>query len=217
MSLETQMIPTTCPETEHAEHSVDDAASLTLRMSPAVPMSNDQFFDFCRQNQQLRLERTAKGEVRIMPPAGTESTFQNSEIVGQLYVWNAKDRLGRLLESSGGIQLPNGATRSPDAAWISNKLLATVPKESLSKFLLVCPEFVIELLSRTDSLRQTQRKLREFIENGAQLGWLIDPIRKRVHVYRPSRPAEILDQPRTVSADPELPGFVLDLDPIWKA
>jgi Uma2 family endonuclease len=190
--------------------------SIHLRMLPAVPMTQDQFFDFCQQNRKLRMERTAEGELIVMAPSGGESSAQNLGVGAQLFNWSRRDGTGKAFESSAGFILPNGANRSPDASWVLLTRLAVVTPEQMKKFLPLCPDFVVEVLSPSDSLRQTMEKMEEFIENGARLGWLINPRRNQVHVYRPGQPVEILDNPTTVAGDPELPGFVLDLDPIWR-
>ena len=187
-----------------------------LKTLPAVPMTQDQFFDFCQQNRELRIERTVEGELIIMPPSGGEAGTQNFSLIGQLHAWAWRDGTGKGFDSSTGFVLPNGAIRSPDVSWVLLSRLAALTPEQMKKFLPLCPDFVIENLSPTDSLRQTVAKMEEFMENGARLGWLINPKRKQVHVYRPGQPVKILENPTTVSADPELPGFVLDLNQAWQ-
>ena len=127
-----------------------------------------------------------------------------------------RDGTGVVSDSSGGFILPNGAVRSPDVAWILRSRVEQIPAQQRTRFLPACPDFVLELRSPADRLSTLQAKLREYIANGARLGWLIDPDTKKVHVYRPDRPVEILDNPQTLSGDPELPGFVLDLVPVWQ-
>ena len=131
-------------------------------------------------------------------------------------MWAKQDQTGVAFDSSGGFKLPNGATRSPDAAWVKRSRLAALTRDQKQKFLPLCPDFVIELRSPTDNLQATQDKMREYMDNGAQLGWLIDPLTRRVHAYRPQSQPEILEAPDTVSADPFLPGFRLDLQRIWE-
>jgi Uma2 family endonuclease len=189
--------------------------TIALKMLPALPMTQDQFFEFCQQNRKVRLERTAKGELIIMPPAGGETGSQNASIIGQLYAWEGRRGSGKVFDSSTGFILPSGANRSPDVSWVSSARLALVSPEQMKKFLPLCPDFVVELLSPSDSLRETTRKMEEFMENGARLGWLINPRSSQVTVYRAEQPVRILENPTTVSGDPELPGFILDLDPIW--
>jgi Uma2 family endonuclease len=190
--------------------------SIRLKMLPAVSMTQDQFFDFCQQNRKMRIERTKEGELVIMAPSGGEAGKHNSEVGGQLYVWAKRDGTGQYFESSTGFTLSNGSIRAPDASWVLLTRLAMLTPEQWEKFLPICPDFVVEVLSPSDSLRQTMEKMEEYIENGARLGWLINPRRKQVHVYRPGQPVDIRDNPATVSGDPELPGFVLDLEPVWR-
>ncbi len=187
-----------------------------IQLLPAIPMTQDQFFEFCQQNRKLRFERTAKGELIVLPPAGGESSAHNASITGQLYAWAIRDGTGQVDDSSGGFILPNGANRSPDSSWVLKTGLAEIAPEKLKKFVPLSPDFVVELLSPSDSLKQTQDKMVEYIANGTKLGWLIHPEKKKVHVYRPDQPVQVLDIPQTVSGDPELRGFVLDLGPIWR-
>jgi len=193
-----------------------EIAPVVLRTRPALELTDDQFFDFCQLNDDLRMERTAEGDILIMSPVGAEGSAGNSELNMQLRVWAKKDRRGVAFDSSCGFHLPNGATRSPDAAWVSRRQLAGFSSEEKRKFLPLCPDFVIELRSPSDRLSDQKTKIEEYRENGALLGWLIDPIERQVYVYRPGRSVEELDKPGSISADPELPGFVLDLAEIWR-
>jgi Uma2 family endonuclease len=194
---------------------IDNKAPLVLRLRPVIELTDDQFFEFCQINRDLRIERTAEGELVIMPPTGWKTGERNSEIGMQLRLWAKQDGRGAVTDSSGGFQLPNGATRAPDAAWIERSRLAEIPIDQQEKFLPLCPDFVIELRSPTDSLPVVQAKMQEYIDNGAQLGWLIDPIQHRVHVYPPTALVEIREHPETLSGEPILPGFVLNLRDIW--
>ena len=189
---------------------------VVLRIRPALEMTDDQFFDFCQLNDDLRLERTAEGDILIMAPAGGETSSENAEITTQLGVWAKKDLRGVVFDSSGGFRLPNNAMRAPDAAWVSRSRLAGLTSEEKRKFLPLCPDFVIELRSPSDRLNDQKAKMEEYRENGAVLGWLIDPIERQVYVYRPDLPVEQLDNPGRVSADPELAGFVLELGEVWE-
>ncbi len=188
---------------------------LTLHLDPIVKLSDDELFELCQRNRDLRIERTAQGEVLVMSPAGGKTSDRNSEITGQLWLWAKQDRTGRAFDSSGGFTLPNGAMRSPDAAWVERSRLGSLPRAQREKFLPLCPTFVIELRSPSDPLASVRAKMEEYVENGARLGWLIDPIERRLHVYRPGRDVEVLDQPPSVDGDPELPGFVIELGEIW--
>lgn len=192
------------------------SSSFCLQLLPAISMTQEQFFDLCQQNREVRLERTAQGELIIMPPAGGGSSARNATVNGQLYLWYHRHRSGMIFDSSGGFILPNGATRSPDASWVSQEQMAGVSDQQLDKFLPLCPDFVVEILSPTDSLPKTLEKMNEYIANGAKLGWLINPRDKQVLVYRPGRAVQILENPSSLQGDPELPGFVLNLDAVWQ-
>lgn len=186
-----------------------------LRLEPAVEITDDQFFELCQLNRDLRLERTAQGDIIVMPPTGFETGNRNTSITGQLYNWSKKDGTGVASESSTGFTLPNGADRSPDAAWISRARLTQLTPERKQKFLPLCPDFVIELRSPSDKLEDLQAKMEEYIENGARLGWLIDPMARSVHVYHSGVAVQVLQGVLEISGDPELPGFVLNLRDIW--
>ncbi len=188
---------------------------ITMHLRPVVEMTDDQFFEFCQINRDLRIERTAQGELLIMPPTGGETGERNAEIALQLRLWAKRDGTGSTFDSSSGFALPNGATRSPDAAWITHSRLATLTAEQRKKFLPLCPDFALELRSPTDSLTALQAKMQEYLDNGARLGWLIDTEQRRVYVYRPQTPVEISENPETISGDPLLSGFTLDLREIW--
>lgn len=189
---------------------------VTLRMSPALELTDEQFFNLCQINSDLRLERTAEGDIIVMPPTGGETGTRNTSITGQLYVWTKQDGTGTAFDSSTGFSLPNGSDRSPDAAWISHARLAQLTAEQKKKFMPLCPEFVIELRSQSDDLAELQAKMEEYIANGARLGWLIDPEERRVFVYRPGVAVEELKNVTQVSGEPELAGFTLDLREIWE-
>jgi Uma2 family endonuclease len=184
-------------------------------MTELQPLTDDQLFEFCQQNKSLQIERDASGDLLVMPPTGFLTSVRNSEITMQLRTWADRDRKGVASGSSAGFFLPNGALRAPDAAWTLRSRLRAIPKEQLENFVPLCPDFVIELKSPSDTLSTLQAKMTEYIDNGARLGWLIDPYRRQVHVYRAGRDREILDNPATISGDPELPGFTLDLEPLW--
>ncbi len=187
-----------------------------LRFAPAIELTDDQFFALCQQNRDLRLERTAQGDVIVMPPTGFETGSHNSSITAQLYVWAKNDGTGVACDSSTGFTLPNGADRSPDAGWVRRERLVQFTAEQKRRFLPVCPDFVIELRSPSDKLEDVQAKMAEYIENGARLGWLIDSEAKSVHVYRPGSVVSVLVGVLEVSGEPELSGFVLDLRDIWE-
>jgi Uma2 family endonuclease len=191
-------------------------APLVLRTRPALHLSDDQFFAFCQQNPDLRIEQTAEGDWIIMPPPGGETGNRNAGLTAQLYAWSSTDGTGVSFDSSTGFVLFMGAKRAPDASWVLRARLAGLTPEQRRQFLPLCPDFVVELRSPSDSLEALQEKLNEYIAAGARLGWLIDPVERRVHVYRPGAPVEERDNPETLSGDPELPGFTLDLARIWE-
>ncbi|RCJ15994.1 hypothetical protein A6S26_06785 [Nostoc sp. ATCC 43529] len=194
---------------------VTEIVPIVLQLQPAIAMTNDQFFDFCQLNRDFRIERNAAGELVIMPPTGSETDERNFNLVGQLWVWTKQDGTGVGFGSSGGFTLPNGAVRSPDAAWIKRTRWEAIPAQLRKKFAPICPEFVIELRSESDNLRILQEKMQEYIDNGTQIGWLIDRKQRQVFIYRPNIKVEVLDNPKTLCDEPLLPGFVLDLSQVW--
>ena len=187
-----------------------------LRFEPAVALTEEQFAAFCAQNRDMRIELTAEGVLEIMPPAFGISGNKNGQITLQLGSWSNQDDTGVFFDSSAGFRLPNRAIRAPDASWVLRSRLAALSDEDKNRFIPLCPDFVVELRSTTDRLSVVQAKMAEYIANGARLGWLIDPIARRVYVYRPNAPVEVLDAPDTLSAEPELAGFALNLAPIWE-
>jgi len=191
-------------------------ALVTLQLWPIIEITADQFFEFCQLNRDWRIERTNEGELEIMSPSGGETGSQNAELTMSLRSWTKKDGTGIAFDSSTGYDLPNGATRAPDASWVRRERLADLTSEQKKKFLPLCPNFVLELRSPSDSLRALQEKMIEYLQNGAQLGWLIDPEERQVFVYRPGNPVEHLENPSSLSGDPVLPGFTLDLQEIWE-
>jgi Uma2 family endonuclease len=178
-------------------------------------MTDEQFYAFCQANQDLRIERTAKGEVIVMPPAFSDTGNRNFKIAYQVANWAERDGTGEGFDSSAGFTLPNGATRSPDTAWIKLERWNQLSDAQKASFAPICPDFVVELRSASDSLTGLQEKMQEYVENGVQLGLLIDRKNRTVHLYRPDRSPEILKNPETVSCDPELPGFILQMAKIW--
>jgi Uma2 family endonuclease len=178
-------------------------------------MSDDELFDFCQVNRELRIERSEQGELIIMPPTGSETGARDSELNMQLCNWAKRDGTGKAFGSSTGFRLPNGAMRSPDAAWLPLSRWNALTAEERKKFAPLCPDFVLELRSPTDTLDALREKMEEYLRNGAELGLLIDPEDRRVYIYRRGEEVRILDDPKTVACDPTLPGFVLDLEEIW--
>ena len=189
-----------------------------LHLAPIIRKFTEQeFFDFCMLNfRDSRIELTAAGDLIIMPPTGGKTGIRNFELIGSFWLWVKKDGTGKGSDSSAVFTLPNGAKRSPDMSWIKNERWDALTDEEQERFPPLCPDFVVELRSASDSLRQLQEKIQEYMENGAQLGWLIDPFEKKVHIYRPQTAVEILDDPESVSGEPLLPGFVLDVRSLWE-
>jgi Uma2 family endonuclease len=184
--------------------------ALILNLSPTIELTDEQFFQLCQNNRDLRLERTADGELIIMPPTGWESGNRNSRLTQRLGNWADADGTGLAFDSSTGFKLPNGANRSPDASWVSRERLEALNPDP-AKFLPLAPDFVVELRSASDSLRTVQQKMQEYIDNGVRLGWLIDPQNQQVEIYRPGQEVEILRSPTSLSGENVLPGFVLNL------
>jgi Uma2 family endonuclease len=198
-----------------APEKVITSARLVMSSPAGVHMTDDEFFTFCQRNRDLRIERTASGEIVIMPPAGGETGSRNARLAVLLGVWAMKDGRGVAFDSSTGFDLPNGATRSPDAAWVLRERLVKLTPQQKRKFLPLCPDFVIELQSPSDTLDDLQQKMEEYIDNGAQLGWLLAPDTQTVYVYRTGAAMEQLHAPAQLVGDPLLPGFVLNLAEIW--
>jgi Uma2 family endonuclease len=193
-----------------------DEGPLRLRLGPLLNMTDDQLYELCQLNPELQIERTAQGELLIMPPTGGETSKRNLDLLVAVGTW-AKDEGSGIAFSSGGFILPNSALRSPDVAWIRRPRLETLTAEQKKKFIPLCPDFVIELRSPTDSLSALQAKMQEYLDNGTQLGWLIDPEDKRVYIYHSNGAVECLENPVELSGDPVLPGFVLALREFWVA
>ncbi|MEG4330311.1 Uma2 family endonuclease [Microcoleus sp. herbarium5] len=180
----------------------------------SINLTDEQFFQLCQNNRDYQFERTASGELIIMPPTGSETSKRNMDLSYQLRAWSRQNNLGVAFDSSGGFTLPNGADRSPDASWVKKERWDALTPEQKDSFAPLCPDFVVELRSRTDSLKKLQEKMQEYIENGAKLGWLIDRQNRRVEIYRPGQDVEILENPATLSGEDLLPGFVLNLEEI---
>lgn len=185
-------------------------------MLPAIDMSREQFFQFCQLNGDLRIERNAEGSITVMTPAGGETGARNGLLAAALYRWAEEDGTGVAFSSSTGFELPDGAVRAPDAAWVPRNRLARFSPEAKQRFLPLCPDFVIELLSPSDSRAAARRKMEEYRANGARLGWLIDPARRQVAIYRADGGLEQRAEPDVLTGETVLPGFSLDLAALWK-
>ena len=188
---------------------------LMVNFPAIIQMSHEQFYEFCQANRELRIERSATGEVIIMPPTFSDTGNRSGRAFQQLANWADQDGTGEMFDSSTGFKLPNGATRSPDASWVKGEHWNTLTEEQKASFAPICPDFVIELRSSSDTLSSLQAKMQEYIHNGALSGFLIDRKNHTVHLYRSNQTPEILDAPNSVSADPELPGFILQMAKIW--
>jgi len=185
----------------------------TLQLS----VTQEQFEALAAVNPDLRLERTSQGELIVSPPTGWETGERNWSLSGELYLWwRNSGEPGKAFDSSTGFILPNGATRAPDASWISEERWQKLTPEQKTKFAQICPDFVVELRSDSDRIKPLQEKMKEYIENGSRLGWLLDPKSRRVEIYRPDSDVEVLENPTELSGEAVLPGFVLELRRIWK-
>lgn len=192
--------------------ALETTTTSTLELK--IDLTDEQFWQLCQNNRDYQFERTASGELLIMPPTGGETGNSNIEIAYQVQGWSRQNNLGKAFDSSTGFKLPNGAKLSPDASWVKIERWSALTPEEREKFPPICPDFVLELRSRTDSLAELQGKMQEYIQNGAALGWLIDRKNKRVEIYRPHQDVEILENPSSLSGEDVLPGFILDLTQI---
>jgi Uma2 family endonuclease len=192
-------------------------APILVRFSTVLKgMSEEEFFNFCQQQEDdVRLELTSEGDLIIMSPTGSESGKRNFNLAVSLGTWVRQDGTGYGFDSNAGFTLPNGAVRAPDFSWVKKERWDALAKARRERFAPVCPDFVVELRSRTDSLKSLRAKMEEYVANGARLGWLIDPGTRKVYVYRPQAEVETLDDPQTVSGNPVLPGLSLELKEIW--
>ncbi|MBF2045857.1 MAG: Uma2 family endonuclease [Leptolyngbya sp. IPPAS B-1204] len=188
--------------------------AITLNLQPLLPLTPDQFYALCQANPDTKLERTAAGELVVMSPTGGESDSRNRKLTQRLGNWSDQDGTGEAFDSSTMFQLPNGAFRSPDAAWIALSRWNALTPEERRAFPPLCPDFVVELRSESDSLRSLQAKMQEYMANGARLGWLLNPQGQQVEIYRPGQPKQVLTAPTQLSGEAMLPGFVLDLQGI---
>lgn len=191
-------------------------SALTLQLPPVLKLTDEQFEQLAAANQDLQLELTARRELIIMPPTGGETGDRNFELDGQLWYWNRQTRLGKAFDSSTGFRLPKGGTRSPDVAWITMERWEALTPAQRKKFLPLCPDFAVELVSETDDVEETGQKMREYVDNGLRLGWLINPRTRQVEIYRQNQAVEVLQSPAALSGEEVLPGFVLDLQPIFE-
>ncbi len=192
------------------------SSPLVLQIPPSIQMTDEQFFEFCQVNRDLRIEQNKFRELVIMPPTGSETGNREVNVLGQLWVWSEQDGTGIAFSSSAGFKLSTGANRSPDASWIKLERWNELSAEQQERFAPICPDFLVELRSPSDNLQSLQEKMEEYMqEPGIQLGWLIDRKQRQVYIYRPGKPEECLDNPASVSGESVLPGFVLNMSKIW--
>jgi Uma2 family endonuclease len=189
---------------------------LVVRFRPLFEMTPDEFYEFCSLNPHLNVELTAEGEVVFMSPSGAATGARNALIILALGRWASEDRTGVFFDSSAGFTLPNKAVRAPDASWVQKSRLAPLTAKQKEGFIPLCPDFVVEVASPSDSLAELQAKMDEYMANGAQLGWLLVPATRTVTVYRPGEAVATLENATAVSGDPVLTGFTLDLGPVWE-
>ncbi|MGI8470087.1 MAG: Uma2 family endonuclease [Pyrinomonadaceae bacterium] len=200
------------------ETSVVDSSFLPIVLdfhSILEKISDEEFENFCRHNPDMQIELSKEGDLIIMPPTGGETGIRNFTLIGIFFNWLEKDKSGVGFDSSTVFKLPNGAKRSPDLAWAKNEKWNALSADEKKKFPPLCPDFVVELRSPSDSLKNLQNKMIEYVENGASLGWLIDPLERRIYVYRPDADVEILENPESVSGESLLENFSLNLEKIW--
>jgi Uma2 family endonuclease len=178
-------------------------------------MNDDEFFNFCQLNPELRIERTSEGDIIVLAPTGGKTGRLNAKLIVAFGGWAERDATGQVFDSSTEFILPNRAGRAPDVSWVRNERWEALTEKQQEQFPPLCPDFVVELRSPSDGLKTLIEKMEEYIANGAQLGWLIDPLERKVHIYRPGATAEIMDDAKQVSGEPLLKGFVLDVQSLW--
>lgn len=189
--------------------------AFTISLEPVIHMTDEQFYQLCRANPDVKLEQSATGYLIIMAPTGGETGSYNSEINAEFVIWNRRTRLGKVFDSSTCFNLPKGGERSPDVAWVAIERWQTLSREQQRKFPPIAPDFILELLSPSDNQEKTQAKMQEYINSGVRLGWLIDRDNHYVEVYRINQPLEILRNPEQLLGEDVLPGFVLNMDIVW--
>ncbi|MBA3920445.1 MAG: Uma2 family endonuclease [Nostocaceae cyanobacterium] len=189
--------------------------AITVNFNSIIDLTDEQFYQLCRKNPDLKFERNAQGQMIIMPPTGGETGNYNSEINADFVIWNRQTKLGVCFDSSTCFKLPDGADRSPDVAWIKQERWDALTPQQKQKFPPIAPDFVLELMSPSDTLKDTQNKMQEYMDNQVKLGWLINRRSRQVEIYRQGQPVEILTSPIILSGEDILPGFILNLQNIW--
>jgi Uma2 family endonuclease len=185
--------------------------AITVNFKSIIDISDEQFYQLCMQNPDTKFERNVDGEIIIMPPTGGETGKRNAKLITRFTIWNEQTGLGEVFDSSTGYTLPSKANRSPDVSWIKQERWNSLTLEQRQKFIPLAPDFVLELMSPSDYLVDVQGKMQEYLDNGVQLGWLINPEVKQVEIYRLGQDVELLNSPASLSGEDILPGFVLDL------
>lgn len=185
--------------------------AITVNFNSVVDLSDEQFYQLCISNPDTKFERNANGDIIIMPPTGGETGKRNASLIGRFIIWNEQTKLGEVFDSSTGYTLPNGANRSPDVSWIKQERWDSLTPEQKQKFIPLAPDFALELMSPSDYITDVRAKMKEYLDNGVRLGWLINPQAKQVEIYRLGQDVELLDSPQSIFGEDVLPGFVLDL------
>jgi Uma2 family endonuclease len=189
--------------------------AININFNNIIKLNDDQFYQLCRDNPDVKFERKISGELIVVPPTGGETGKRNAKLTARFVLWNEQTELGEVFDSSTCFKLPNGPNRSPDVSWIKLERWNTLKPEQKEKFPPIAPDFVLELMSPSDSLSETQAKMQEYVNAGVKLGWLLDRKTRRVEIYRQGQPKEVLESPTSLSGEDILPGFVLDLRIIW--
>ena len=191
------------------------ALAVNIPLTLTLTVTREQFVELALANRELQLERTATGELIVKPPTGGETGYRNLDIEGQLWLWNSRAKLGKAFNSSTGFHLPNGADRSPDASWVRQERWDALTPKQKESFIPLCPDFAVELRSKSDNMEPLRAKMKEYMDNGTRLGWLIDRKNLKVEIYRQNQEVEVSDNPATLSGEDVLLWFVLDLTEVW--
>ncbi len=189
--------------------------AITINFNNVVKLTDDQFYQLCQDNPDVKFERNAKGELIVMPPTGGETGKRNAKLTARFVLWNEQTQLGEVFDSSTCFKLPNGSDRSPDVSWIQLERWNALTPEQREKFPPIAPDFVLELMSPSDTLSVVQAKMQEYMDAGVKLGWLINRKTGRIEIYRQGQTKEVLEFPTSLSGEEILPGFVLDLQIVW--
>ncbi|MBW4501557.1 MAG: Uma2 family endonuclease [Scytonema hyalinum WJT4-NPBG1] len=189
--------------------------AITINFNNVIKLTDDQFYQLCQDNPDVKFERNAKGELIVMPPTGGETGKRNAKLTARFVLWNEQTQLGEVFDSSTCFKLPNGSDRSPDVSWIQLERWNALTPSEREKFPPIAPDFVLELMSPSDSLSVVQAKMQEYMDAGVKLGWLINRKTGRIEIYRQGQTKEVLEFPTSLSGEDILPGFVLDLQIVW--